>query len=191
MLILRIRYDAFSPEQIPNEVNMIKKTSAILLVAFFMVMSSTTFAQDEAEVEQRMGQIVEEYMNTKDGLVHDRDDLAAAWAERLETTLATTPNEIFHEDDLSTWQSYQQTMHGAAGNIVDSESIEEQREALAEISADLKSLIREFGSGGNDIFVFTCADLDDDMIWLHTSDQVGNPYHGPENMNCGEVIETL
>ncbi|MBP3191267.1 DUF3347 domain-containing protein [Natronogracilivirga saccharolytica] len=154
-------------------------------------MNTTVFAQDEAEVDQRMAQIVEEYMNTKDGLVHDRDDLAAAWAERLETTLATTPNEIFHEDDLPTWQSYQQTMHGTVGDLVDAESIEEQRQALAEVSSDLKALIEEFGSGGSDIFVFACEDLDEDMIWLHTSEEVGNPYHGVENTDCGEVIEQL
>ena len=169
-----------------------KSRVAALSLLLLLAITATSIAQSGDEVNARLSQIIEQYMNTKDALVHNRDDLSAAWAERLETTIATTPDGIFEEDDLSLWQAFQGALLDAAGSIVDGENLDEQREGLKQLSLELQELIQEFGNPGDPLYVFSCDDYDDgDSVWIHTSNQVANPYHGPENMQCGEQVAEL
>lgn len=164
----------------------------IFCLLIILSVSVAAAAQSNEEIDERLNEIIEQYMNTKNGLVHNRDDLAAAWAERMETTIATTPNEIFGEDELSEWQGYQQVLHQASGAIVDADNIDEQRQALIDISTELRSLLGYFGNPGDTLYVFSCSDYgDSEAIWLNDSEQVANPYHGPENMDCGELVDRL
>ncbi len=157
-----------------------------------MMFSAVAFAQDREAVDQRIERIIEQYMNTKDALVHNLDERSAAWAERLETTLATTPNDIFEEDDLPVWQDYQHGMLEASGRIVDAEAIEEQRSALAALSSEMKELLEYFGTSGESLFIFSCSDYgEDEVIWINNSEQLANPYFGPENLASGEMIGEL
>ncbi len=158
-----------------------------------IAVSAVTIAQANEEVNERLTDMIEQYMNVKNALVHNRDDLSAAWAERLETTIATTPDDIFDEDDLAEWQGSRGIIMDAAGAIVDAESRESQREALNELSIELRSLIETFGNPGDTLYILACSDYDEenDVFWLNDSEQVANPYHGPENINCGRVIGEL
>lgn len=166
-----------------------RPTFCLLII---LSVSVAAVAQSNEEIDERLNEIIEQYMNTKNGLVHNRDDLAAAWAERMETTIATTPNEIFSEDELSEWQAYQQVLHQASGAIVDADNIDEQRQALIDISTELRSLLEYFGNPGDTLYVFSCSDYgDSEAIWLNDSEQVANPYHGPENMDCGELVDSF
>ncbi|MDG5766235.1 DUF3347 domain-containing protein [Balneolales bacterium ANBcel1] len=164
----------------------------VLISLVFLTATVPATAQSAQEVNERINRIIEQYMNTKNGLVHNRDDLSAAWAERLETTIATTPHEIFEEDVVSTWEGYQQVMMSLAGNIVDAEDINGQRQALHEFSEEMIAMLEEFGNPGETLYVFVCGDYgDEDVVWLNDSDRVANPYHGPENLECGRVIAEL
>jgi hypothetical protein len=175
----------------PNgEVNM-KKAAYLILAASLISGFMSVHSQDQ-EFATRFERIVEQYMNTKDGLVHNRTDLASAWAERLETSLSTAPNNIFPEDKLPLWQEMREVMVRYTGKIVDSESITVQREALAELSAGIKNFIDEFGNPGGTLYVIKCRHYGDkEVVWLSRSNRVANPYFGPEKMNCGEVVAEL
>ncbi len=167
-----------------------------LLFSFLLLLSlSTGFAaQNDETYSDRFGRIFEQYINTKDGLVHNRQDLAKAWAERLETSFRTTPDGIFHEDDIPDWHGLRGMLAHAAGEIVDAESIDDQRKALARLSNGLKDMIEQFGNPEETIYVLRCqyfGEDDLDAIWLHRTDRIANPYHGPENIDCGEVIGEL
>lgn len=176
-----------------REVLMQKYRICIFSLAFLITVSSISVAQDREEIAERLTRIIEQYMNVKDALVHNREDLSAAWAERLETTLATTPDEIFEEEEVSYWQGSRGVMLDAAGSIVDADSREAQREALNELSIELRSLIETFGNPGDTLYVLACSDYDEenDVFWLNNSEQVANPYHGPEKLDCGRVIGEL
>ncbi len=162
-----------------------------LLVAFLVSGFVSVHAQDE-DYATRFNRIIEHYMNTKDGLVHNRADLASAWAERLETSLSTAPNHIFPEDKLPLWQEIRDGMVRTTGKIVDSETLGPQREALTTLSADVKRFIEEFGNPGDKLYVMICRHYgDEDYFWLSRTGRVANPYFGPERMDCGEVIGEL
>lgn len=166
--------------------------SILLLIA---VSISAAIAQSPDEIDERVSRLVEEYMNTKDGLVHNRHDLAEAWAVRLETSIATTPNDIFGEDGdepLSIWQGIQGAMMDGVGGVIESEDLAGQRDGLLVISEQLWNLIQEFGNPGETLYVISCDTYaDEEVVWLNDSPQVANPYHGPENSGCGEVIAEL
>lgn len=188
----------FIPDALKLEMNyyreniMRHKCLYTILVSIFMTITlvNSAFAQDE--LDKRLARIVEEYMNTKNALVHARTDLSGPWAERLETTLATTPNDLFDEEDLPVWQALQGTMMDATGEIIESDEIDVHREALGKLSEELRNLIETFGNPLEELFVLSCGDFGDgDVIWLNDSDKVANPYHGPENLSCGEVIAQL
>ncbi|MDI6401232.1 DUF3347 domain-containing protein [Balneolaceae bacterium ANBcel3] len=149
-------------------------------------------AKADNPAEERVARIIEEYMNVKDALVHDNDEIAAAWAERLETSIATIPPDSFDEEINPDVEGLQAVMMDAAGNIVDAENKEEQREALANISRDLLEFIELTGNPGEPIYVFACPlFMDGEAIWLGHAMQVANPYQGPSNINAGELIQEL
>ncbi len=172
-----------------------RKIIPLLLISLLLFgFISELAAKNNEELSKRFERFIEQYMNTKDGLVHNRQDLAQAWAERLETSFSTTQDALFSEDDLSVWLEMRGVLVQAAGDIVDAGNIQEQREALAQLSSGLKDLIEHFGNPGETIYVFRCqyfGEDDLDAVWLHRTDRVANPYHGPENINCGEVIGEL
>jgi hypothetical protein len=168
-----------------------RKTLFLIFAA--LLLSGITAVQAQEEVfADRFERIIEQYMNTKDGMVHNRTDLAAAWAERLETTLCTAPNHIFPDDELSFWTELRPTLVSATATIVDAGSIDEQREALAELSSGIKTFIDRFGNPGEPLYAFSCPHFGDGgVVWLNRNERVANPYHGPEMISCGEVIAQL
>lgn len=171
---------------------MTRKSRIILCLAVFVLFSMNALANTSDEREERVNRIIEEYMNTKNALVHDRTDLSGPWAERLETTLATTPNELFNEDELPGWQAIQSDMMSALGDMIDSDEITVHRQALARLSAGLEQLVETFGNPSGDLYVIVCKDFgDDNVIWLNNSESISNPYHGPKNLNCGEVLSQM
>ncbi len=136
--------------------------------------------------------MIDQYMNVKDGLIHNRSDLAEAWAERLETTFRTTPDDVFPEDKLSLWHGLRNGLAQAAGDIVDAENIVEQREVMATLSDRMMDFIEHFGNPGDKLYAFHCPhNGDDGVVWLSRTERVANPYHGPEMIDCGEKIAEL
>ncbi len=166
------------------------------LLALLLVFGSVTgtASLDDEEYSQRFERIMDHYMNTKDGLVHNRMDLAQAWAERLETSFSTIPNSLFEEDDVPVWLELREVLVQSAGDIVDAENLDEQREALAQLSHGLKDFIEHFGNPGETIYIFRCRYFEEedlDAMWLNRTERVANPYHGPENIECGEIVGEL
>ncbi len=169
-----------------------QKNTDIFLLLFFITFSLMNFDYAGDEAADRLNRVVEEYMNLKNSLVHARTDLSGPWAERLETTLATTPNDIFDEDEVPDWQAFQGVMMDAVGDMIENDDIDIHREALGQLSAELKELLNTFGNPADELYVFSCSDYGDgDVIWLSDSDEVANPYHGPENLDCGEIVGQL
>ncbi len=168
-----------------------RKALFLIFAAFLLSGISNVQAQEE-DFATRFERIIEQYMNTKDGLVHNRTDLAAAWGERLETTLCTAPDHIFPEEELLIWTEMRPGLVEVTAEIVDAETIEKQREALAELSTGIKKFIDQFGNPGETLFVFSCPHFGEvEAVWLNRNERVANPYHGPEMINCGEVIGQL
>ncbi len=168
-----------------------RKTVSLILAALLLSGISVVHAQED-DFATRFERIIDQYMNTKDGLVHNRTDLAAAWAERLETTFCTAPDALFPEDKLPLWHELRSVLVQATGDIVDAENIVEQREALAEISAGMVTFIEHFGNPGEKMYAFHCQHNDDEAdVWLSRTSRVANPYHGPEMIDCGEMIAEL
>jgi len=168
-----------------------RKTVTLILAALLLSGISVVHAQDE-DFATRFERMIDQYMNTKDGLVHNRSDLAAAWAERLETTFCTAPDAIFPEDKQSLWHEIRSVLVQATGDIVDADNIVEQREALAKLSAGMKGFIEQFGNPGDKIYVFHCQhDGAEGDVWFSRTSRVANPYHGPEMIDCGEIIAEL
>jgi len=168
-----------------------RKTISLIIVALLLSGISIVHAQEE-EYATRFERIIEQYMNTKDGLVHNRSDLASAWAERLETTFCTAQDAIFPEDKRPLWHELRSQLVQATGDIVDAENLENQRQALAVLSAKMMELIEHFGNPNEKIYAFHCQHNEDDrVVWLSRTSRVANPYHGPEMMDCGEIIAEL
>lgn len=168
-----------------------RKALYLMLAALLFSGFHAVHAQEE-DFAKRFERILEHYMNTKDGLVHNRTDLATAWAERLETSFSTTPDHIFPEDELPLWLEMRSGLVQKTGKIVDAGSLGAQREALAELSRGMKDFVEQFGNPGGKIYVMQCLQYSEDgALWLSRTSRVANPYYGPERMDCGEVIAEL
>jgi len=168
-----------------------RKTVTLIFAALLLSGISVVHAQED-DFAARFERMIEQYINTKDGLVHNRSDLAAAWAERLETTFCTAPDAVFPEDKLPLWHEHRNVLVQTTGDIVDADNILEQREALAKLSAGMKSFIEQFGNPGDKLYVFHCQHGDAEAdVWLCRTSRVANPYHGPEMIDCGEIIAEL
>ncbi|MFO8028698.1 MAG: hypothetical protein R6U28_02445, partial [Cyclonatronaceae bacterium] len=92
-----------------------KRLFALLTLLLIFGFGAGTATLDDEEYSQRFERIMEHYMNTKDGLVHNRMDLAQAWAERLETSFSTIPNSLFEEDDVPVWLELREVLVQSAG----------------------------------------------------------------------------
>jgi len=168
-----------------------RKTVTLILTALLLSGISVAHALDD-DFETRFERMIDQYMNIKDGLVHNRSDLAAAWAERLETTFCTAPDAVFPEDKLPLWLEFRGELVQATGDIVDAENIEAQRKALANLSSRMMDFVEQFGNPGEKLYAFHCPhNGDDGVVWLSRTSRVANPYHGPEMMDCGEMIAEL
>ncbi|TVQ66055.1 MAG: DUF3347 domain-containing protein [Balneolaceae bacterium] len=168
-----------------------RKPVTLILAALLLSGISVVQAQND-DFATRFERMIDQYMNAKDGLVHNRSDLSAAWAERLETTFCTAPDAVFPEDKLPLWHELRSGLVQATGDIVDAENIVEQRKAMASLSATMLDFIEHFGNPGDKLYAFHCPhNGDDGVVWLSRTSRVANPYHGPEMIDCGEVIAEL
>lgn len=94
----------------------------------------------------------------------------------------------------SVWNDLQPIIQGRANDIENAESLEDARSAFRILSEAFISLEARVGHAGNDSWYTVHCPMafgNEGADWLHTKDEVLNPYYGASMLKCGSVTEEL
>jgi hypothetical protein len=123
------------------------------------------------------------YMNIKNALVNGNDEQVKQAASDMQESLAGS--------ELSEEQRNQ--LKESAGQLVEAQGIEAQRQAFAQLSQQLYQVVKDKDVTNKPLYWQHCPMALDKQgaNWLSYEEQVRNPFMGQKMPGCGSVQETL
>ena len=145
------------------------------------------------EFQKKMQQIVDSYLKLKDALVNDDSKTAKNIASFLTKDL---PKEVFLSSEKGEvydfWTKTKKNIEKMATEISKSDEIKNQRSHFKELSINIISMVKVFGST-KILYEQYCPMVDNDKggSWLSKEKKVFNPYFGSSMLRCGKMKKEL
>ncbi|GGW24551.1 DUF3347 domain-containing protein [Arenibacter certesii] len=135
--------------------------------------------------------IIDNYMELKDALVGDNQELAAKAGKKLASTLSSFDTKTLEVANETEVKSILASAKESADQIGKSK-ITQQREHFEGLSDNLVSLVAITGAP-MPLYQQFCPMYKDDKggMWVSTVKAVKNPYFGSQMLNCGFVQKEL
>ncbi|MDX1363393.1 DUF3347 domain-containing protein [Arenibacter latericius] len=182
------------------------KIGVLALAVFSLGMMSCKDAKKESAKEEVSGVsqeistgqdsngveiIIDNYMELKDALVGDNQELAAKAGDKLASTLSNFDIKTLEVSNDSEVKSILAAAKESADQIGKSK-ITQQREHFEGLSDNLVSLVAITGAP-MPLYQQFCPMYKDDKggMWVSTVKAVKNPYFGSQMLNCGFVQKEL
>ncbi|MCA9447650.1 MAG: DUF3347 domain-containing protein, partial [Candidatus Omnitrophica bacterium] len=160
---------------------------------------STTEARGEAKsitlpegLEQKMGDVLESYLNLQEALASDSFEKAKKAADELAKFADALPEGPSDWEAKKKWNDDLIELKKSSGKVSEAEEIEKMREVFYPLSESLDALVRHFGNIGSVPIrlAFCPMALDGGAYWLQSGETIANPYYGASMLRCGEIKAT-
>lgn len=166
-----------------------------VLTLFFIILSTTVFAQHEHHAatsdtkvvsqtsvtfkDEKLGVAYAQYILLKDALVASNADEAQKSVSELVKTLAALKNG---KDALQ-----------AATKLEGTSSLTEQRLNFSTLSDEMVKLVEGGKLSSGSLYLEYCpmANKNEGAYWLSNEKEIKNPYFGSMMLKCGSVKETI
>lgn len=147
------------------------------------------------ETKQEVNQlktIFENYFALKDILVKSDGKLASTIAKDLFVNINTVKMDKLSAEEHIVWMKVLGSLKSNTGKISATTSIEKQRIAFMDLSANLYELLK-VSKQKTSIFYQNCPMYNDGKgaNWLSKENEVRNPYYGSQMLTCGKTIEII
>lgn len=142
-----------------------------------------------AEFRSSLTPIYENYFGVRAALADDDLPLAKDAATRLYEIATDVVTKSFEG-----WDDLGATIHQQAMDISKAETLEDARSAFRVLSEAFISLEAQVGHAGNESWYTVHCPMafgNEGADWLHTKEEVLNPYYGASMLKCGSVTEEL
>ncbi len=165
--------------------------------------ASTTAIEDHSmhneenvvETEQEVNQlktIFENYFTLKDALVKSDGKLASTLAKDLLPNINSVKMDKLSSEEHAVWMKLLSSLISNTEKIVVTTSIEKQRIAFMDLSANFYDLLK-VSKQDYSIYYQNCPMYNDGKgaNWLSKENAVKNPYYGSQMLTCGKTVETI
>lgn len=147
------------------------------------------------ETEQEVNQLktfFENYFTLKDALVKSDAKLASTIAKNLLVNINAVKMDKLPSEEHTVWMKVLSSLKSNTENISETTSVEKQRIAFMELSANFYDLLK-VSKQENAIYYQNCPMYNDGKgaNWLSRENEVKNPYYGSQMLTCGKTVETI
>ena len=149
-------------------------------ISFFIALIATVFLPNsfaQTSPVKNLG-VLAAYYDVRNALVAGKVEIAALKAEELKAALNTVKS-------IESKTALQKN----SGLIAGSKNIKSQRDAFANLSADMITLVKAEKLNTEPVYQLTCPMKN--SSWLSNEKTVKNPYYGSAMLSCGKVVGTL
>ncbi len=165
--------------------------------------ASTTVIEDHSmhnqenvvETKQEVNQfkiIFENYFAIKDALIKSDGKLASTLAKDLLVNINAVKMDKLSTEEHTIWMKVLSSLKSNTDKIAASTSIEKQRIAFMDLSANFYDLLK-VSKQETTIYYQNCPMYNNGKgaNWLSKENAVKNPYYGSQMLSCGKTVETI
>jgi Cu(I)/Ag(I) efflux system membrane fusion protein len=145
------------------------------------------------DFQQQLKTVFNDYIILKDALVKDDSEKTQKVSKILLEHLSTVDMKLLIDKEAhNQWMIIEKGIKRAAGNILITVNIKEQRMHFKKLSFELTNAIEVF-SINEKVYRQFCpmADSNEGAYWLSKEEKVMNPYYGKAMLACGEVKQII
>jgi hypothetical protein len=154
---------------------------------------SPSFTNVDPKTTSSINTIINNYLQTKKGLVNDDGSEAANGGKEMDETISKVDKSLLTAEQKKVYDDIVDDLKEHAEHIGENASkIEHQREHFSMMSEDVYDLAKAFGSG-IPLYHIHCSMYNEGKgaMWLSESGQIKNPYYGSKMIKCGDVMEKI
>ncbi|MDP8233092.1 MAG: efflux RND transporter periplasmic adaptor subunit [Candidatus Zophobacter franzmannii] len=142
---------------------------------------------------ETLNKVLQKYFQLTTNLVHANPKLSQKSAEAMQKHISQLSDTGFYGDALEDWKTRKLILTKYLSQLVESQSIETQRQAFKPLSVQVIELAKMYKLNNKPMFVQFCpmADNDKGAQWLSNTKEILNPYFGDLMLECGETKEIL
>ncbi|WP_448698936.1 DUF3347 domain-containing protein [Mucilaginibacter sp. AW1-3] len=143
----------------------------------------------KADTNSSINKVLAAYLEIKNALADDDSKLANQKAIAFTAALKEVNAAKLEAKQKSVWLKYSEKLRFDGDHIGESTAIAHQREHFASLSKNMYSVLKEFKSNSNPVYIQYCPMKKES--WVSESETIKNPYYGKSMSECGKVTETL
>lgn len=132
------------------------------------------------------------YLEIKDALVADNENLASIKGKELNAILNTISGEYGDLEKQKLWENNQLFLLHYSEQIANASNLNTQRIALKGLTLAMVEMLHIADSNEISLYLQYCSmALNDGAGWLSASEDIANPYYGSSMLTCGEILERV
>jgi hypothetical protein len=152
-----------------------------------------SFTNVDAGVATYIKSLAGNYLQVKNALTDGKPGEAATAAKNINEAVKGFDKSLLSAEQKKVYDQTEAGLKEHADNITKAAAnIEQQRSQFAQLSQDVYTLVKAFGSGKT-LYHDHCpmAMNNKGAMWLSETKDIKNPYYGSEMLECGSVEEEL
>ena len=141
----------------------------------------------------QLDQVIDAYLNLKDGLVAADEKETARHSSALLEALQKVDGSLLQGDAKAFWEEKKSFLMQHARLCKEAPSVEGKRENFIYLSEPLIKTVEAFGPGNEKLYIDYCpmANNNKGAYWLSESKEIRNPFMGEAMLTCGEVKKEI
>jgi Cu(I)/Ag(I) efflux system membrane fusion protein len=142
---------------------------------------------------RQLDEVIDAYLNLKDGLVAADKNETAKYSSALLDALQKVNGDVLKGDAKAFWDEKKSFLMQHATLCKEAPSIEGKRKNFVFLSEPLIKTVEAFGPGNEKLYVDYCpmANNKKGAYWLSESKEIRNPFMPEEMRSCGEVKQEI
>ncbi|HEY4324585.1 MAG TPA: DUF3347 domain-containing protein [Mucilaginibacter sp.] len=165
-----------------------KTIKIILLSLAFLAILKPIKAQN-ATASAAVNTVVTAYLEIKNALTIDNNELAKTKAKELLTAISVVPADKLTTDQKTLWTAYANKLNFYSRHISESTAIDHQRDHFTSLSKNMFEVVKGLKLNTATIYEQYCPMKK--ATWLSETSTIKNPYYGKQMLTCGKTTETL
>lgn len=157
------------------------------------VATTTTTSTNTTTATTTVKEIIDNYLQLKNGLTNDNSNEVATAGKALEAAIKGFDKSALNDEQKKTFEDIESDAVEHAQHIsANAGNIKHQREHFDLLSKDMYDFVKAFGAGQT-LYKDLCPMYNDNKgaIWLSETKEIKNPYYGKAMSSCGSMKEEL
>ena len=145
------------------------------------------------DFREQLTEVYRAYLSLENALIETDPATSKTAATKVESMLAKVDMSLVKGEMHNHWMASLNGLTEAIRKISDTNDVEKQRLAFADLSDLLYSAVKMFGVKGETIYYQFCPMAKDGegAYWLSNILEIKNPYYGDAMLTCGENKEVI
>lgn len=147
-------------------------------------------AAPTSQAEAHLKPVFDAYFALKNALVASDGALARKKGSAFDEAVHGLPMEKLSPEVHTVWMEVMPALMPPANIIADTDDLEKQRKAFAQLAAPMVQLSKA-APGDGTMYLDHCPMYNGGADWLSQEKGIKNPFYGSQMLTCGSVKETI